>query len=85
MLWREMRDKYGDYFEGGTGADAIKPLIERIDFDEEEIKLRGAIDPQRAASRSVAQRKQKAIKRLKIVASFNRRDEHGVGSTIRRP
>ena len=36
---------YGDYFEGGTGADAIKQLIDRIDFDEEEVKLRGAIDP----------------------------------------
>ena len=53
MLWRELRDKYGDYFEGGTGADAIKQLIDRIDFDEEEIKLREAIDPpSRAASRS---------------------------------
>jgi DNA-directed RNA polymerase subunit beta' len=44
MLWRELRDKYGDYFEGGTGADAIKALIDRIDFDEEERKLREAID-----------------------------------------
>ena len=24
MLWRELRDRYGDYFEGGMGADAIK-------------------------------------------------------------
>jgi DNA-directed RNA polymerase subunit beta' len=77
MLWRELRDKYGDYFEGGTGADAIKQLIDRIDFDEEEIKLRGAIDPQEGQKPLSAQRKQKAIKRLKIVASFNRRDEHG--------
>ena len=45
MLWRELRDRYGDYFEGGMGADAIKPLIDRIDFDEEEVKLREAIDP----------------------------------------
>ena len=45
MLWREMRDKYGEYFEGGTGAEAIKPLIDRIDFDEEEIKLREADRP----------------------------------------
>src|SRR5918997_1822466 len=36
LLWRELRDRYGDYFEGGTGADAIKALIDRIDFDEEE-------------------------------------------------
>ena len=78
MLWRELRDKYGDYFEGGTGADAIKQLIDRIDFDEEEIKLRDAIDPGESGRKPLsAQRRQKAIKRLKIVASFNRRDEHG--------
>jgi DNA-directed RNA polymerase subunit beta' len=77
MLWRELRDKYGDYFEGGTGADAIKQLIDRIDFDEEEEKLRAAIDPQDGQKPLSAQRKQKAIKRLKIVASFNRRDEAG--------
>src|SRR5687767_7470318 len=75
LLWRELRDRYGDYFEGGTGADAIKALIDRIDFDEEEIKLRGAIDPQEGRKPLSAQRKQKAIKRLKIVASFNQRDE----------
>jgi DNA-directed RNA polymerase subunit beta' len=77
MLWRELRDKYGDYFEGGTGADAIKQLIDRIDFDEEEEKLRKAIDPQDGAKPLSAQRKQKAIKRLKIVTSFNKRNEHG--------
>jgi DNA-directed RNA polymerase subunit beta' len=78
LLWREMRDKYGEYFEGGTGAEAIKALIDRIDFDEEEIKLREAIDPGDSGRKPLsAQRKQKAIKRLKIVASFNRRDENG--------
>ncbi|WP_395159844.1 DNA-directed RNA polymerase subunit beta', partial [Ilumatobacter sp.] len=78
MLWREMRDKYGEYFEGGTGAEAIKQLINRIDFDEEEIKLRDAIDVGDSGRKPLsAQRKQKAIKRLKIVASFNRRDENG--------
>jgi DNA-directed RNA polymerase subunit beta' len=78
LLWREMRDKYGEYFEGGTGAEAIKTLIDRIDFDEEEIKLREAIDVSESGRKPLsAQRKQKAIKRLKIVASFNRRDENG--------
>ena len=78
LLWRELRDRYGDYFEGGTGADAIKALIDRIDFDEEEIKLREAIDHTSSGRKPLsAQRRQKAIKRLKIVASFNQRDEHG--------
>ena len=54
LLWRELRDRYGEYFEGGMGADAIKSLIDRIDFDEEEVKLREAHRPgRRAASRSV--------------------------------
>jgi DNA-directed RNA polymerase subunit beta' len=77
MLWRELKDRYGEYFEGGMGADAIKSLIDRIDFDEEEIKLRNAIDPPEGQRPLSAQRKQKAIKRLKIVTAFNRRDDHG--------
>ncbi len=78
LLWRELRERYGDYFEGGTGADAIKSLIDRIDFDEEEIKLRNAIDHNASGRKPLsAQRRQKAIKRLKIVASFNQRDDHG--------
>ena len=77
MLWRELRDRYGDYFEGGTGADSIKALIDRIDFDVEEIRLREAIDPPEGRKPLSAQRSQKAIKRLKIVTSFNKRDERG--------
>jgi len=77
MLWRELEDRYGEYFEGGMGADAIKSLIAKLDFDEEEIKLRAAIDPEEGRRPLSAQRKQKAIKRLKIVSSFNQRDENG--------
>ena len=50
MLWRELDDRYGEYFEGGMGADAIKQLIDRIDLDEEEVKLRDAHRPARRAS-----------------------------------
>nr|MDQ3385093.1 DNA-directed RNA polymerase subunit beta' [Actinomycetota bacterium] len=77
MLWRELRERYGEYFEGGMGADSIKQLIDRIDFDVEEVKLRAAIDPAEGVRPLSAQRKQKAIKRLKIVTAFNRRDDNG--------
>jgi len=77
MLWRELADRYGEYFEGGMGADAIKQLIARLDFDEEEVLLREALDPAEGVRPLSAQRKQKAIKRLKIVSAFNRRNEHG--------
>jgi DNA-directed RNA polymerase subunit beta' len=80
MLWRNLRDPFGpyaEYFEGGTGADAIKALIDCLDFDKEEEKLRTAIEAADGQKPLSAQRRQKAIKRLKIVASFNQRDEQG--------
>ncbi|HVA73602.1 MAG TPA: DNA-directed RNA polymerase subunit beta' [Acidimicrobiales bacterium] len=77
LLWRELKDRYGDYFRGGMGAEAIASLIGEIDFDEEEIKLRDAIDASDGRRPLSVQRRQKAIKRLKIVSAFNRRDEHG--------
>jgi len=77
LLWRELTDRFGDYFEGGMGADAIARLIDRIDLDDEEIKLRTQIDAVGDMKPLSAQRRQKAIKRLKIVTAFNRRDENG--------
>ncbi|MYH87557.1 MAG: DNA-directed RNA polymerase subunit beta', partial [Acidimicrobiaceae bacterium] len=77
MLWREMQDRWGNYFEGGMGASAIAHLAETLDFDEEEETLREQINPPEGQRGLSAQRKQKAIKRLKILAAFNRRDDHG--------
>ncbi|NBT25318.1 MAG: DNA-directed RNA polymerase subunit beta', partial [Actinobacteria bacterium] len=76
-LWREIKDRYADYFVGGTGAEAIKSLIDTIDFVAEEEILRDAIANGVNGKALSTQRKQKAIKRLKIIASFNRRDESG--------
>ncbi len=77
LLWRELSSRYGDYFEGGMGAEAIASLIARLDLDVEEQKLRENIDPTDGRRPLSAQRKKKAIKRLKIVSAFNRRDETG--------
>jgi DNA-directed RNA polymerase subunit beta' len=77
LLWRELKSRYATYFEGGMGAEAIASLINRLDLDEEETKLREAIDPTDGRRPLSAQRKQKAIKRLKIVSAFNRRDDQG--------
>ncbi len=77
MLWRELKDRYGEYFEGGMGADALKSLIHRLDLDIEEEKLKVAIDPPEGQKPLSAQRKQKAIKRLKIVTAFNKRNDAG--------
>jgi DNA-directed RNA polymerase subunit beta' len=77
MLWRELRLRYDEYFEGGMGAEYILKLIDRIDLDAEEIKLREMIDAKDGRRPLSAQRRQKTIKRLKIVTAFNRRDDHG--------
>ncbi|HLI24082.1 MAG TPA: DNA-directed RNA polymerase subunit beta' [Acidimicrobiales bacterium] len=77
LLWRELKDRYSDYFRGGMGAEAIAALIAELDLDEEEVKLREAIDPSDGRRPLSVQRKQKAIKRLKIVSAFNRRDDNG--------
>jgi len=77
LLWRELEDRYGEYFEGGMGAESIAQLMERVDFDEEEILLREAIDAADGRKPLSAQRQQKGIKRLKILSAFNRRDDNG--------
>ena len=59
------------------GAEYILKLIDRIDLDAEEIKLRDMIDAKDGRRPLSAQRRQKTIKRLKIVTAFNRRDDHG--------
>ena len=76
-VWRELIDRWGDYFEGGQGADAIARLIAALDFDAEEETLRTQINPPEGQRPLSAQRKQKAIKRLRILAAFNRRDNYG--------
>jgi len=77
LLWRELKIRYEDYFEGGMGAEVISSLIARIDFDTEEIKLREMVEAADGRKPLSAQRRQKAIKRLKIVSAFNRRNEQG--------
>ncbi len=76
-LWSELAYRYQDYFEGGMGADAIARLIDESDFDAQEEELRLMVAPPEGAKPLSAQRKHKAIRRLRIVSAFNTRDEHG--------
>ena len=70
-VWRELVDRYHDYFAGGMGAEAVKDLVSRLDLDEVEVELKETI------ATAKGQRKAKAIKRLKVVSAFNRRDDDG--------
>jgi DNA-directed RNA polymerase subunit beta' len=64
LLYRELRDRFGEYFSGAMGAEAIKALLENLDLDDEAESLRETIRSGKG------QRKIRALKRLKVVAAF---------------
>jgi len=63
-LFREMKVRYGNYFRGGMGAQAVKDLLERVNLEDLANELREIIRDGKG------QKRQKAIKRLKVVAAF---------------
>ena len=63
-LWREMKDRYGDYFDGCMGAEAIKKRLQDFDLKAAAEELREEID------KGTGQRKARALKRLKVVNAF---------------
>ena len=64
VLWREMIDKYDEYFTGGMGAEAVRDLVQLVDLKSEMEKLDSDLD-----SKS-AQRRQRAIQRMKVIKPF---------------
>src|SRR3712207_4462954 len=63
-LYRELRDRFGEYFEGGMGAAALQKLLADFDLEAEATSLRETIRTGKG------QRKLRALKRLKVVAAF---------------
>jgi DNA-directed RNA polymerase subunit beta' len=63
-LWREMIDKYDEYFTGGMGAEAVRELVQLVDLKAELEKLESDLE-----SKS-AQRRQRAIQRMKVIKPF---------------
>ena len=62
--YRSLRERFGDYFEGNMGAEAIKRLLGDLDLEAEAEFLRDQIKTAKGT------RRQKAIKRLKVVNNF---------------
>jgi len=63
-VYRSLRERFGDYFEGGMGAEAIKRLLQDLDLEAEGEYLRDQIENGKGT------RRLKAIKRLKVVHNF---------------
>jgi DNA-directed RNA polymerase subunit beta' len=63
-VYRSLRERFGDYFDGGMGAEAIKRLLVDLDLPAEGEFLADQIKTTKGT------RRQKAIKRLKVVNHF---------------
>jgi len=64
--YREYTEKFGKVFRAAIGAQAIRDLLAKIDLAAESFRLR---EESKSAS---GQRRQKAIKRLKVVEAFRK-------------
>ncbi len=64
LLYREMRNKYGRYFEGSMGAQAIKRRLETFDLQANSTLLKEVARTGKGA------KKTRALKRLKVINAF---------------
>ncbi len=76
LLYRELQDRYGEYFTGAMGAESIKKLIETFDIDAEAESLRDTI------KNGKGQKKLRALKRLKVVAAFQTNANSPMGMVL---
>jgi DNA-directed RNA polymerase subunit beta' len=75
-LYRELVDRYGEYFQGSMGAESIQKLIETFDIDAEAESLRDTI------KNGKGQKKLRALKRLKVVAAFQTNRNSPMGMVL---
>jgi DNA-directed RNA polymerase subunit beta' len=64
IIYRELKDRFSDYFQGGMGAEAIKELLLQLSIKDEAESLR------RQIKEGKGQKRARAIKRLKVVSCF---------------
>jgi DNA-directed RNA polymerase subunit beta' len=76
QYYRELRDRFGEYFAAGMGAEAIKDLLLREDVEGEQQRLREII------ATSKGQKQQRAIKRLRVVSAFIGRRNSPLGMVL---
>ncbi|MDI3481018.1 MAG: DNA-directed polymerase subunit beta [Tepidanaerobacteraceae bacterium] len=64
--YREYRDKYGNAFKAGMGAEAVKELLEEIDLDKLSKELRNELKD------ANGQKKVRILRRLEVVEAFRK-------------
>ncbi len=76
LLYRELSRRYGSYFKGSMGAEAIQKRLQTFDLEAEAVNLREIIATGRG------QRKTRALKRLKVVMAFLTTTNSPVGMVL---
>ena len=76
MLYREMKNWFGKYFEGHMGATAIQKRLETFDVAAEAESLRDIIE------NGKGQKKVRALKRLKVVDAFGKTNNSPLGMVL---
>ena len=77
VLYREMRNRFGKYFKGSMGAEAIWDRLDTFDLELEAENLRETI------ATGKGQRKTRALKRLKVVQAFIATGNSPLGMVLR--
>ncbi|CAM3957953.1 DNA-directed RNA polymerase subunit beta' [Smaragdicoccus niigatensis] len=76
LIYRELEDRFGEFFTGAMGAEAIEKLIEGFDIEAEAEILRETIRSGKG------QKKLRALKRLKVVAAFQMSGNSPMGMVL---
>ncbi|MDU1685090.1 MAG: DNA-directed RNA polymerase subunit beta', partial [Varibaculum cambriense] len=63
-LYRDLEMRYGIYFKGDKGAQAVQKRLQDFDLEAEAEKLKEEVET------GTGQRKTRALKRLKVVSAF---------------
>ena len=69
--YRAARDKYGNKFEAGMGAEAVKKLLQRLDLKKLSEDLRAEITETRSKQKS-----KDLVKKLKLVEALRNSENH---------
>ncbi|MFO7941635.1 MAG: DNA-directed RNA polymerase subunit beta' [Bacillota bacterium] len=68
--YRDARDRFGQQFRAGMGAEAVKELLSELDLEEMSDDLREEI------KEASSQKRVRAVRRLEVVEAFRRSGNH---------
>lgn len=80
--YRRSRENYGEAFEAGMGAEAIKKLLEKLDLVQLSKQLRDDLAALNAKEKPSKQKQRDLVKRLKVVEALR---DSGLGGPQNKP